>query len=255
LTRSGKKGAGRGAHRRYKKNSTFIFALNPITITFGLCLGTGGNLKSQLTGLSNKEVHNSNEQDLLARIAAGDTAAFDTLFRLHWDHVYSVAFLASRSADFAKDVAQEVFLWVWKERQQITAVENIRAYLYGATRNFILRKLKRATVEENYKRSLVHPGAYIMQAQATPEMNARLKELQQLIEAGIRKLPPQQQRAFRLSREQGLSHEAIAREMGLSGHTVKDYIVKALAFLRKYIAQYGDILMVCLFAGYVKIFF
>jgi len=205
--------------------------------------------------LSNQEAHNYNEQDLLRRIAAGDTAAFDALFRLHWDHVYSVAFLASKSADFAKDVAQEVFLWVWKERQQVAAVENIRAYLYGATRNFILRKLKRATVEENYKRSLSHPLDYITQADVSPETGARLKELQQLIEAGIRKLPPQQQRAFRLSREQGLSHEAIAREMDLSGHTVKDYIVKALAFLRKYIAQYGDILMLCLFAGYVKIFF
>ncbi|SEN14525.1 RNA polymerase sigma-70 factor, ECF subfamily [Chitinophaga rupis] len=203
--------------------------------------------------MSNQVVHN--EQDLLMRMAAGDTVAFDTLFRLHWDHVYSVAFLASRSADFAKDVAQEVFLWVWKERQQMTTVQNIRGYLYQATRNFILRKLKRATIEESYKRSLSHPLGYITQAEATPEMNARLKELQQLIEAGIRKLPPQQQRAFRLSREQGLSHEAIAREMGLSGHTVKDYIVKALAFLRKYITQYGDILLVCLFAGYVKNFF
>lgn len=189
------------------------------------------------------------------RIAGGDTAAFDALFRLHWDHVYSVAFLASKSADFAKDVAQEVFLWVWKERQQMTTVENIRGYLYQATRNFILRKLKRATVEENYKRSLSHPLGYITQTDVTPEMNARLKELQQLIEAGIRKLPPQQQRAFRLSREQGLSHEAIAREMGLSGHTVKDYIVKALAFLRKYVTQYGDVLLIFLFASYVKNFF
>jgi len=189
------------------------------------------------------------------RVAAGDTAAFDALFRLHWDHVYSVALLASRSADFAKDVAQEVFLWVWKERQQMTTVQNIRAYLYQATRNFILRKLKRATIEENYKRSLSNPLGYITQSESGPETNARLKELQQLIETGIRKLPPQQQRAFRLSREQGLSHEAIAREMGLSGHTVKDYIVKALAFLRKYITQHGDVLLIYLFASYVKNFF
>lgn len=196
--------------------------------------------------------HIYNEKELLTQIAGGDTNAFDTLFRLHWDHIYSAAFLASRSAEFAEDVAQEIFLWVWKERHKMVEVENVRAYLYGAARNFILRKLKRFTIEENYKRTLTRQ--VLAKAGATPETQVQFKELQARIEAGIRLLPPQQQRAFRLSREHGLSHEAISSEMGLSAHTVKDYIVKSLAFLRKYIARYGDISLIYLISGY-SIFF
>ena len=71
------------------------------------------------------------------------------------------------------------------------------------------------------------------------EESFNLKQLQQSIMQGISKLPPQQQRAFLLSREEGLTHDQISELMGVSKKTVKDYIVRAIAYLRPYAEHYG----------------
>jgi len=192
------------------------------------------------------------DHNLLERLASGDASAFDMLFRKYWDHVFSAALLASKSVSFAEDVAQEVFLWVWKERLQMARVENLKAYLYRATRNFILRKLKRIKIEDTCGQSLLRQ--VFTTAPGNPETAATYKELHRFMEQGISKLPAQQQRAFRLSREKGMTHEAISREMGLSINSVKDYIVKSLAFLRKYLANYGEVWMVAFLVHLSKLF-
>lgn len=171
----------------------------------------------------------------MRRLSSGDEQAFNELFRACWDQVYSTALLISKSPGFAEDAAQEVFLWVWKERSQLKDVQNIEAYLGVATRNFILRKLRRLDLEQRYRQSLLHQK----HEPATTEASLHVKHLEQLLQKGINLLPPQQQRAFKLSREGGMSHEDISRAMNLSVNSVKDYIVKALAFLRKYLAQHG----------------
>jgi RNA polymerase sigma-70 factor (ECF subfamily) len=68
-------------------------------------------------------------------------------------------------------------------------------------------------------------------------------QLQVTIQQGIAQLPPQQQRAFRLSREQGLNHDQIGQLIGVSKKTVKDYIVRSLAFLRQHLAQHIKLLL------------
>lgn len=74
-----------------------------------------------------------------------------------------------------------------------------------------------------------------------------LKNLQQSIQQSISQLSPQQQRAFRLSREQGLTHDDISKLMGVSKKTVKDYIVRSLAFLRPILDHYELLLIFTFF--------
>jgi RNA polymerase sigma-70 factor (ECF subfamily) len=68
------------------------------------------------------------------------------------------------------------------------------------------------------------------------------------VESGISRLPPQQQKAFRLSREKGLSHEEISLHMGVSRGAVKDYIVRSITFLRKYLREHA-LLLIALLSG------
>jgi len=76
-----------------------------------------------------------------------------------------------------------------------------------------------------------------------PENAITASQLRDTVRRGIEQLPPQQQRAFRLSREQGLSHEQIGRLIGVSKKTVKDYIVRSMAFLRQHLAQHLRLLI------------
>jgi RNA polymerase sigma-70 factor (ECF subfamily) len=83
-------------------------------------------------------------------------------------------------------------------------------------------------------------------AEAEQESALALKNLQESLQEGISRLSPQQQRAFRLSREQGLTHDDISKLMGVSKKTVKDYIVRSLAFLRPILDRY-ELLLIFMF--------
>src|SRR5690606_21882632 len=65
------------------------------------------------------------------------------------------------------------------------------------------------------------------------------KESQELIQDAIRSLPDVKQRVFRMSREEDMTHEQIAQQLGLSRSRVKNIMVELLKFLRDYLLRYS----------------
>lgn len=181
-------------------------------------------------------------QSLLHKLAAGDINAFNQLFKVLWDKVYSAALVLTKSSELAEDISQEVFLRLWQNRSNATSIENLEAFLFITARNLIYTRLSRIKLEAAYSTYLRHQ---VVKPESDTEMKTDLLQLRTIIDTGIRQLPPQQQKAFRLSREKGLSHEEISQQMGVSRATVKDYIVKAIAFLRKYLQEHAPLFIWC----------
>jgi RNA polymerase sigma-70 factor (ECF subfamily) len=183
-----------------------------------------------------------NEHELLHCLSEGDESAFEELFFHHWDHVYSLSLLFMKSAQLANDISQDVFLSLWKERMNLQVVENLKGYLYNSVKFLVHKRYRRMKVEVAYANYLEHKSssAPVISDQET---YLELKQLQSTIQEGISHLPPQQQRAFRLSRENGLTHDQISQLMGISKKTVKDYIVRSIAFLRPFLKHYGGLLL------------
>jgi RNA polymerase sigma-70 factor (family 1) len=169
-------------------------------------------------------------------MAAGSESAFCALFDVYWHKVYSTALLFTHSESMAQDIAQEVFLQLWQRRETAADIRDVDSYLFISARNLIFKKMSRLKLEDAYQQYLA--------GQASTEtgdagVNTEYKELHSILETAIGKLPPQQQKAFRLSREGGLSHEEISRQMGVSRAAVKDYIVRSLSFLKKYLREHA----------------
>jgi RNA polymerase sigma-70 factor, ECF subfamily len=81
---------------------------------------------------------------LLARLAAGDEAAFTALFRRHQDDVYRVALLMTGSPASAEDVTQDVFLAVMSDAGRYeSGRSSVKAWLCGIARNHARRRLER----------------------------------------------------------------------------------------------------------------
>lgn len=191
-----------------------------------------------------------NEGDLLKLLAAGDEHAYRELFRRHWDNVYSVALVLTKSVELAEDMVQDVFLKIWQKRDQFTKIEKFEDYLFIMARNHIYTELKKKTRDDQFKEQ-VHQ--YFDSGITNAEIQLLTKETQLQINKAIEQLTPQQQLVYRMSREQELSHEEIAEKLNISRNTVRNHIVQSLKQIREYLHENtsGAVLVLCL----LKIFF
>ena len=184
-----------------------------------------------------------NESHLLQRVAGGDEAAYKQLFHHYWPRVYSVALIFVKAPELAEDVAQDVFARLWVKRALLADVKEFRPYLMATAKNLILNKLRGRVLTDDYSEYLQE---YFADSFSDPAAKLELKDASQIIEDGINQLTPQQQKVFRLSRFQGLSHAEIAQATGLSQRTVKNYMVSAILSLRNYLEKYaGGAIVFC----------
>lgn len=178
----------------------------------------------------------NNESELLHMLASGDQHAYKVIFEHYWDPVYSTALLLTKSPDLAEDIAQDIFTMVWEKRSGMAAVGKFEGFLFVAARNMIYTRLRKLASGDAYRQHILN--CFREQDETWANGRAEFKELESTILEAIQQLPPQQQKAFKLSRFEGMRHEDIAITMGVSRITIKSYIVQAIATLRKTLANH-----------------
>ena len=183
------------------------------------------------------------ESELLCQLAAGSEQAFQVIFERYWDAVYSTSLLLTKSPAMAEDVAQDVFTMLWEKRVQMAQVEKLEGFLFVAARNTIYTRLRKMASGNAYRQYLLHCFS-----EGVADGQAEFRELEQSVLRAIQKLPPQQQKAFKLSRFEGMRHEEIAVTMGVSRITIKSYIVQAIASLRKALPNHASGALITLWA-------
>ena len=165
---------------------------------------------------------------LLARIAAGDNEAFKTLFEIFYPKVkvFLVKFLKDEVA--AEDISQDIFVKIWAYRETLPDIKSFNTYIYRMTRNAALNHIR------GNRRQIDVSGVSILDDKDI-EAEYYTKEKELLISLTVEQMPPQRQRIFKMSREQGLSNEEIAIRLGISRKTVENNVSLALKELREVI--------------------
>lgn len=181
-----------------------------------------------------RDASNIPERELLQRVADGDQEAYAVLFHGHLDKLYTNALHFTKSPSLAKDICQEVFIRVWNYRHKLREVERFEAWLATVAKNFIRNTLKKKVLDVSNEDYLL---AYMQDKNPGSQELLEWKEMRSQLNDAIGQLPPQMQAAFRLSRIEGLSHEQIAQQMGISRVTSQNYIARAIVFLRKYLKE------------------
>jgi RNA polymerase sigma-70 factor (ECF subfamily) len=156
------------------------------------------------------------------------TPEFESLFKKHYEELISLSFNIIRDKDSAKDVVQEVFVNLWKNKGSINFGGQIKHYLFKATAHTSLnhlrssRKLYRLEDYDQVKHLAANPGTE----------TASFKELELRSRQAIDRLPAQCKTIFLLSRHEGLKYQEIADTLGLSVKTVETQMGIALKKLR-----------------------
>lgn len=177
---------------------------------------------------------------LLRKIKEGDIHAFEELFRLYHSPLCLYSASITGRMSIAEEVVQDVFYYLWKERQKIQILHSIKSYLYGAVRNRSFQYYEQKQVFERYKQSMADgdqagflPG---------PQEELEYKELESTIHKILNQLPERRKRIFRMHREEGYKYDEIACQLNISVKTVEAEMSKALQTLKKEIEHYIYIL-------------
>lgn len=130
-------------------------------------------------------------------------------------------------SDEAEDIVQDAFHNILKQNSP-EDLENPRAYLYRATHNLALNKLRKRGRHQRYEAEV-----WTEEAGPSLERSALASLNLERVNTALNQLPHDTRRAFYLSRIQGLTYPQIAKDMAVSVSRVEKHISAALAFLRK----------------------
>lgn len=179
----------------------------------------------------------------MARVKRGDQEAFGELIRAHQQRVVStVARMLGSEAD-AEDVAQQVFIRVWKSAPRYEPTARFTTWLFKITRNLVLNELRRrnrhSTVSLHATSDADDRPLEIADLQvASPGASLLEGELQGAIESAIKELPEVQRMALILRRYDELSYEEIADVLDLTVPAVKSVLFRARTELREKLRGY-----------------
>ena len=178
---------------------------------------------------------------LMERIADGDHHAFRQLVERHQHAVIgTVAKMLGNSSE-AEDIAQQVFLRVWRNARRYRPDAKFTTYLFTITRNLVFNETRRrsrkkeVSSDEREENSNHHIEA---SPDRQPDAELLQAELQSAVDAAIAGLPDTQRMAVVLRRYEQLSYEEIAGVLGLSVSAVKSLLFRARTALRESLAGY-----------------
>jgi RNA polymerase sigma-70 factor (ECF subfamily) len=168
--------------------------------------------------------HTDNE--LLQLLHTGDDTAFAEIYNRYWKLLYTSAHNVLQVKAAAQDAVQEVFVSLWKRRDQVT-IDNLSSYLYQAVRFQVFKAIR----AEKTDLSFVHRLSLISKDILT-EDPLLFKELEALYQQVVRSLPQDEQEIFSLHRDAGLTYKQIAEEKNISVKTVEKKMSHALKEIR-----------------------
>lgn len=174
-----------------------------------------------------------NEKQLLISLKEGDHKAFTLLYNQYWKQVYNFCRLYVQE-HAAEEVMQEVFVKLWTLRASIDENKNFKGYLFIMTRNLIFNQTRNGMYESAVKMTLM--SAVEESCEIEEEISA--KNLSEYIDGIIKKMPPQRQLIFNLSRKNHLSYKEIAEKLSVSEKTVEQSIGRTLKSLKQHIVTH-----------------
>jgi RNA polymerase sigma-70 factor, ECF subfamily len=179
------------------------------------------------------------DSDLISRAAGGDPSAFQALVERHRSMVYRVAYQFAGNHHDAEDIAQEVFIKVYRSLDRFRQDSQLSSWMYRIVMNACIDHRRRqgpagaAPFGEEVEQKMLNTP----EARPGPEDRAYAGELGQVLESEIGRLPKGQRIVFVMRHHQGMKLCEIAVALGLAEGTVKRQLHAAVHRLRQTLSQ------------------
>lgn len=167
---------------------------------------------------------------LLQKLKEDDIAALEVIFNKYYTSLCRYLTLIFKNQIIVEHIVEDLFIYIWENRKKIEINTSLSSYLYTAARYKALNKIRD---NKKFSNSFDIIENIYSEDSKNPDKVLEIQELQNLIDKAIESLPPRCQQIFKLSKEENLTYEEIARLMGISIKTVENQMNIAFKKLRK----------------------
>jgi RNA polymerase sigma-70 factor, ECF subfamily len=166
----------------------------------------------------------------LASAQAGDLTAFERLMRQHERLVLATAFRLLGNVEDAQDVAQEVFLKLYRNLKKMETEQNFTGWLYRVTVNLCR--------DHQHRRPVTVELPDLPASPSGPHQQLAESERRQVLEMSLRRLSEKERAALVMRDLEGLSTIEVARILGSSEATVRSQISHARVKVKEFVERY-----------------
>jgi RNA polymerase sigma-70 factor (ECF subfamily) len=187
------------------------------------------------------------ERSLLRRLRDRDERAFRELVEAHRDRVFNITFRMLGNRAEAEDVAQEVFITVFKTIETFREEAKFSTWLYRVTVNHCKNRIKYLAVRKDRDRdrdeldeaTSATNGQIGGPMPAAPDRALEGAQVEKLVHEAIAELDDEQRAVVVLRDVEELSIEEICQILDLPDGTVKSRLHRARLVLRKRLQRHG----------------
>lgn len=158
---------------------------------------------------------------------------FRKIYSDHYKIVFTIAYKFLKDKFLAEDAIQEVFLKLWKCKDEIDIHRNLRSYIVTITRNYLLNMLRNTKAE--LEKRIASASAASEKNESDTDFSVgwklHLTEFQQC----LRNMSPRKREIFSMKILEGFSNEEIAYSLGISVNTVKFQYSDAKSIIERHL--------------------
>ena len=188
----------------------------------------------------------TSDADVMLRVKAGDQSAFDYLVQKYRRPLVSFMYRMARNSAAAEDLAQEVFLRVYRSRASYEASAKFTTWLYRIATNLAVNHARdtrheRPEVSVSLDETSDDSSATTLQlpdGSLTAEQLMVLRERLQAIRSKVEALPEQQRLAVIMHKYQQMDYKQIAEVLKKSESATKSLLFRAYETLRDQLKEF-----------------
>jgi RNA polymerase sigma factor (sigma-70 family) len=168
-----------------------------------------------------------------SRFKNGDVKALESIYRAHVMSMVNYGLKITDDLDLIKDSIQDLFIELWKSRQNLADTDQPKFYLFRALRNKLMRAIS--------QQSFVSEGEMLLASDSlmTEYVELEIADREQRLQTSgtlkqlLEKLSKRQQEAIYLRFYHNFSYELISSMMNMNYQSVLNLVQRALKSMRK----------------------
>jgi len=185
----------------------------------------------------------SNDNQLIELILAGDKLAFDRVFIKYFKNLHAYAFKLINDRDNAEEMVQNVFCRIWEKKHLLKIDGYLKSFLYRAVHNECLNFIKHQKVRSSFQ---THYTTKQEDTESDLSKELAASELRRQLFMAIGELPEDCASVFQMSRFEQLKYHEIAAQLNIPIKAVEYQMGKALKIIRLKLVDFLPIFLIYL---------